>query len=348
MRNTGSTKRKVLLSKEEHERRKREFLLIIIIIIIVALLTYAENRIIHFGVDLPVSNTILMFILININLLLLILLLFLVLRNIVKLIYDRKNKVIGARLRSRLVVAFIALTFLPTIVLFFFSINFITTSIEFWFNVPIEQSLENSLNVGRELYKHIEKNNQFFLKRISYQIQKRGLFNQSKQKALSHYMEIVQRSFNFQAVEFYEKNFTRTAYAIDKKLNQEQFKNVQTDRFLANINPEEFYSFSEIINSGELIRTIGKIPFNAKIKDVQGYAVVTILISPDLVANMASISRGVEEYNQIKLLKKPVQITYYIALSIVALLVAFCAVWFGFHLAKSIIIPIMELAEGTR
>lgn len=63
---------------------------------------------------------------------------------------------------------------------------------------------------------------------------------------------------------------------------------------------------------------------------------------------MESISRGFEEYQQIKLLKDPIQVTYYITLSIVALLVLFCAVWFGFYLAKTISIPIKELAEGTR
>ena len=31
-----------------------------------------------------------------------------------------------------------------------------------------------------------------------------------------------------------------------------------------------------------------------------------------------------------------------------ALLVIFCAVWFGFYLAKTITIPIMDLAAGTR
>ena len=63
---------------------------------------------------------------------------------------------------------------------------------------------------------------------------------------------------------------------------------------------------------------------------------------------MASISRGFEEYQQIKLLKKPIQTSYYITLSIVGLLVVFCSVWFGFYLAKSISIPIQDLAEGTR
>ena len=137
------------------------------IIVVVALLTFAENRIIHFGADFPVSNTILMFILININLLLLILLLFLVLRNLVKLLYDRRRRVMGTKLRTRLVIAFIALTLLPTTVLFFFSLGFITTSIEFWFNVPVEQALENSLQVGRRLYTYVEENNHFYLERIA-------------------------------------------------------------------------------------------------------------------------------------------------------------------------------------
>ena len=58
----------------DSRRRRREGILIIVILMVVALLTYVETRTIRFGADIPVSNTILMFILININLLLLILL----------------------------------------------------------------------------------------------------------------------------------------------------------------------------------------------------------------------------------------------------------------------------------
>ena len=86
----------------DSRRRRREVILIIIILFVVALLTFFETRTIRFGADIPVSNTILMFILININLLLLILLIFLVFRNLVKLLYDRRRKVMGAKLRTRL------------------------------------------------------------------------------------------------------------------------------------------------------------------------------------------------------------------------------------------------------
>jgi len=91
--------------------------------------------------------------------------------------------VMGAKLRTRLVAAFIALTLLPTIVLFFFSISFITTSISFWFNVPVEQALENSLLVGRRLYNHEEENNRFYLERIAYQINTKKLLICKKKKS---------------------------------------------------------------------------------------------------------------------------------------------------------------------
>jgi len=336
------------ISKEERNRRKREVIISVVIIAVIALLTFAENRIMHFGAGIPVSNTILMFILININLLLLILLIFLVFRNLVKLLYDRKRKVMGAKLRTKLVVAFITLSLLPTIVLFFFSINFITTSIEFWFNVPVEQALENSLRVGRSLYWHAEETSSFFMERMSYQIEAKKLLDPKNKKALFRYIQIVQREFNLNAVEIYTANADRLTFALAPGLEDKPFAVISSDDLKKNIPLNSVRTVSERISSGELIRTIGTIPFGVAPPAAEAFVALANLMPPDLAENMASISRGYEEYQQIKLLKKPIQITYYITLSIVALLVVFCAVWFGFYLAKTITIPIRELAEGTR
>ena len=59
------------IPEDEIKRRKRELLIIIGILIFFPLLTFIEPRVIHFGADFPISNTVLMFTLININLLLL-------------------------------------------------------------------------------------------------------------------------------------------------------------------------------------------------------------------------------------------------------------------------------------
>jgi two-component system nitrogen regulation sensor histidine kinase NtrY len=339
---------KIPARNADSRRRRREGVLIIVILIVVALLTFFETRTVRFGADIPISNTILMFILININLLLLILLIFLVFRNLVKLLYDRRRKVMGAKLRTRLVVAFIVLTIVPTVVLFFFSINFITTSIEFWFNVPVEQALENSLRVGGRLYDRVDEGNRFFLERISSQLQSTNLLNPDNQKALTQYILMVQREFNLDGVEVYAANTQRITFSLSPELENEYFGLVSAENLQNEASINGVRSITQEIPSGELIKTIGTIPFGVKNSEAGGFLVVTVLIPPDLYQNLESISRGFEEYQQIKLYKKPIQITYYISLSIVALLVLFCAIWFGFYLAKTISIPIKELAEGTR
>jgi two-component system nitrogen regulation sensor histidine kinase NtrY len=341
-------KRKSSLSEKERKRRKRELFLILIILFVVALLTFVESRIINFGADIAVSNTVLMFILININLLLLILMIYLVFRNLVKLIYDRRRNVLGAKIRTKLVIAFVSLTLLPTIVLFFFALNFITTSIEFWFDVPVEQALENSLWVGGRLYSRTEESNKFFLERISYQLKAKNLLDPKNPKALSHYIRIVQREFNLDAVEVYAANAERLTFALAPKLENEYFGIISTEDFQKDMPAEGIRSISQTIPSGEFVKTIATVPFAVQPDEATGFVVATMLIPPDLSENLQFIRRGFSEYQQIKLLKKPIQITYYISLSIVALLVLFCAVWFGFYMARSISLPIKELAEGTR
>ncbi len=146
----------------------------------------------------------------------------------------------------------------------------------------------------------------------------------------------------------YDVNSNRLTFALAPELEDKHFKVVSAGDFQKDMESKEVRSIYEKIPSGELIRTIETVPFGVRYKDAEAFVVSTVLISLDLSKNMASISRGVEEYQQMKLLKKPIQGMYLIILSIVALLVVFCAIWFGLYLAKSITIPIMELAKGTR
>ena len=122
-------------------RQRRERIIIACLIVVVCLLSYLGFKVFDLGLDLPISGSILVFVLININIILLLLLLFLTMRNLVKLLFERKKKIMGARLRTKLVLAFITLSLLPTMILFFVSVQFISNSIEYWYNLPIERSL---------------------------------------------------------------------------------------------------------------------------------------------------------------------------------------------------------------
>ena len=329
-------------------RFKKEGIAILVILFIVAGLTILETRISPFGTDFPLSSTVLMFILININLLLLLTLLLLVFRNLAKLYTEKKNNIFGSKLKTRLVTAFIILALLPTTVLFFFSIQFISTSIAFWFNAPVEQTLDASLSVGQKLYQYIEDKNQFFAKRAAFQIDSRKLLTPEKRKELNRYTQVIQRAFNRHAVEVYTPDARRISLSLANELEHLYFGLLTSEELTKVQADKDRISVFQPIDQGEFVRTVSTIPFGKPIGQAQGFVVITTLISSDLSENLQDILKGVEEYQQLKLTKRPAQISYYIALSIVALLVVFCAVWFGFQLAKSITIPIMEFAKGTR
>lgn len=333
----------------ERKRRKRDFIIIGVVLLLVIVLSALTLKPVLTSTQISISNMMLMFILMNINMLLLILLIFLVFRNAVKLFYERRRHVPGTSLRTKLVAAFVSLSLLPATVLFLFSLHFITTSIEFWFHVPIEKALQDSVSVGRNMYTHIEDNNRFFLDKAAYQIENRDLLNPGNQRGLSNYTQIVQREFNLDAVEVYNTDFNIVAVSMDQNLSEGDFAPLGAEDLKKGRNAEgSTWAASELLSSGELIRNISAIPFGAKGDDIEGFIVIGELLPAEMAEHLNSISRGIGEYQQIKMLKQPIRYTYYISLTIVALLVMFCAIWFGMHLSKSITVPLMELAEGTR
>ncbi len=346
--NRNRQKRSVsYFTEEDRKRQKREGIIILASIFVIGLLTYIENKVVYFGADFPVSNTILMFILININLLLLILIIFLVFRNLVKLLYDRKRKVMGAKLRTRLVMAFVMLTLLPTTVLFFFSISFITTSIKFWVDVNVEYALDASLDVGHQIYEQAEKEHTFFIKDISGAINDRDLLVPEKRDALISYIGTMQSNYSLDAVEVYDGNFQQITLARSQTMKALPFRSLSANHLQKDPSPGKIHAVFQEIASSEIVRSICTIPYGVERIKAKGFVVITGLISPNMKQNLEVISRGVEGHRQMKMIRRPIQITYYIALSIVALLVMFGAVWVGFYLAKTITIPIKELAEAT-
>ncbi len=336
-------------SSADRRRRKRDIIIIAVVFVLISLLSYITIHFFGSGAGIPPENMVLMFILMNINMLLLILLIFLVFRNVVKLYYERRSRVAGSKLRTKLVAAFIGLTLLPTTVLFFFSVQFIATSIEFWFKIPIEQALDNSLEVGRNLYKLVEENNTFFLDKAAYQVNSRNLLDAKNYDDLENYTQVVQRAFNLNAVEIYNANFKRLTCSLSRTMAEKTLKPVDSDMLQKGMNRSaKTWSVSEHLPAGEIIRNISAIPYGAEGSAIEGFVVISILLPPDLEKNLVSISKGFEEYQQIKMLKRPIRLSYYLTLSIVSLLVVFCAVWFGMYLSRTITVPIMELSEGTR
>ncbi len=306
--------------------RKKEGIIILAILVIVVCLTFVEIKLLPFNTAIPFSNSILIFLLINTNLLLLLTLLILVFRNLAKLYYEKKQKIFGTKLKTRLVTSFIVLALLPTTVLFVFSIQFLSNSIEFWFNAPVEQTLNASVNVGQSLYHHLSETNAFFAQRAAYQIDSRQLLKKEKDKILARYTEVIQRAFNCHAVEIYSPDGNRMSMSLGSKVPVQFFSRLTTEQLNQPRTDAGTNTVYATFEKGEFLRTVATIPFGADNSKAKGYIVISSLIPSSLSKDLDAIVQGIQDYRQLKLTKRPAQISYYIALSIVALLAIFCAI----------------------
>src|SRR5216110_3784706 len=134
----------------EQNRRKRNLLIIIAFLVLVGGLSAFDLG--SFAPELPVASNIVIFALFNLNLMVFLLLLILLFRNLVKLGFERRQKVIGARFKAKLVLAFLSLAVAPAILIFIIASNFINKSIEGWFKPQVERPLDQALEVAQTYY----------------------------------------------------------------------------------------------------------------------------------------------------------------------------------------------------
>jgi two-component system nitrogen regulation sensor histidine kinase NtrY len=329
------------------KRRRRERYLIILLSVLIPFLTYLGIRAFDLGLDLPFSSNVLVFSLININLILLLLLLFLTVRNLVKLLFERRKKIMGAKIRTKLVLAFVTLSLLPTIILFFVSVQFISLSIEYWFNLQIEQSLKNSLEVGQDYYTRTSDEMLLFGNNLSRVITYEGLLLDSKKDELEKIIREKQKEFGLASLEVFSEKLSPKALSKDHRIDLSTFKGPGVDFLRKSLEKGTDNQHIQSSLHGDLVSGIVPIFSRTKSKAVVGLVVLSKFIPGAFVHRLQVISKGLQEYRQLKMLKKPIKMSHMITLSIVTLLIIFSAVWFGFYLSREITIPIKELAEGT-
>ena len=334
--------------RQDFRRRRRERYLIIALFAVISVLTYLGTRVFDLGLDLPFSGSILVFVLININVVLLLLLLFLIVRNLVKLVFERRRDIMGAKLRTKLVLAFVTLSLLPTIILFFVSVQFISSSIEYWFKLQIEQSLKKSLELGQGYYNRLAEEILSSGNSISRVITYEGYMLLSKKEELEKFVHEKQKEYRLATLMVYTKSLAPRTGSQDQGIDLSAFKEPGADILRESIEKGTDGQYIQSSPHGDLVLGIVPVFSRTETKAVVGVIVVSKFIPSTLVNRLKAISRGLQEYRQLKMLKKPIKITHMITLSIVTLLIIFSSVWFGFYLSREITVPIKELAEGTK
>ncbi len=326
-------------------KRRRERILMLVVGCLAIVFTILASQL-SSQKELPISANILVYGLTSINIILILLLLFLIVRNIFKLFSESRKGVIGSKLRTKLVAAFVGLSLVPTILLFLFAINFLSYSIEFWFNIKIGDALNRSLEVAQVYYTQGEELAKFNARQISVDITKNRLYEAERAEYLNSLLSQRQKSYKVGRVEaYFDFNNEKVAFA-----DAENFSFPPVD--LSPKMLEDIYSGKEIstiipTRTGEAIVGVAPVFSYAVPTEVVGRVSVSYSIPQGFIDKLRSIANASEQYVQIKLLKNPIKFNYIVTLSIVTLIIIFLATWFGLSLAKSITDPIQDLVSAT-
>ncbi len=330
--------------ESERARRRRlwESVLVLLAALGVLLFVVSQSSVPQITNTRSLAGNIIFVLLINLNVVLLILIVFLVGRNLVKLFYGWQQKLPGAHLRFRLVLAFVAIALLPALLLLLIGIGFVNRSIDNWFSNKIENSLGGSLSVVAAFYDRLADEALFHARVLASEVAARDL-TAGPDQALQDLVERTRHRFELGRILLFgpDRRLLATASgpdhagggdgSLDAELLEQVFQNTAVRQ-------------AHLPGQAQIVRSGVPIPGHDA---VLGAVVVEYSVPSHIVRQGSQLTDAFREYRQLRILKQPMKNSYMITMLLATLVAVFSAVWLGFFLAKKIAVPLQRLAAAT-
>jgi len=102
--------------------------------------------------DIPFLTRLILLLLLNLTVIAVFTLMFFVIKSLVRLYFERRNRVLGYKFKTKLVVILGVLTLIPATFLFIVSSGVVTNVIDRWFTPQLKQPLSNSIEIAKAVY----------------------------------------------------------------------------------------------------------------------------------------------------------------------------------------------------
>jgi two-component system nitrogen regulation sensor histidine kinase NtrY len=322
----------------ELKKRRREILFIFAISILLAFLIGVEVFVFRSGQSLPSSYVLFFIGLVNVNLILVLLLLFLIFRNVVKVFLERRSRIFGSSLKSKLLIAFVSFSVIPTLLVFTISVFYLNSSFEKWFSQRMLSVLRNASEVIDTFISN-EKKRGYDYSRLTAQAlaHARGGANQ---KFLDH----VRDQYKLDAIEYYSDLVSDRLVSQDNELDSDTVPPLNIDFLKKGLLNHDEASTIQIFGDYNLLRVM--VP----LKDAKRHGVIVVTKFLNLApgSKFDDIVGAYQEFHNNSLVEYPLRSIYFIMLIVMTLVIIFAAVWLGFYLARQLSIPLVQLGRATK
>lgn len=323
----------------ELKKRNREILFILTLSILLAFLIGVEVYIFRSGQSLPSTHVLFFIGLVNINLILVLLLLFLIFRNVVKVFLERRGKIFGSSLKSKLLVSFVSFSVIPTMLVFIISVFYLNSSFEKWFSQRMLSILRNASEVIDTFISNEKKRGYDYARLIA------NSAVQNKRPLTQAGIVKFKDQYKLDALEYYQNLIpSQRLVAQDTDLDSDLVPPLNLDFLQKGVLNHDEASTIQIFGDYNLLRVMVPI----KRADYDGVIVVTKFLNLAPGSKFDDIVGAYQEFHNNSLVEYPLRSIYFIMLIVMTLVILFAAVWFGFYLARQLAIPLVQLGRATR
>lgn len=278
---------------------------------------------------------------------------FVLARNIIKLVVERRRGLPFARFRSKLVAVLLGMTIIPALLVLFVGSELIRNSASRWFSAPIDEVLTSASAIASDYYQERQSAARRQARALADDLGGLDLGAAGIAAVRARILRVVnERQASLVEVYRLEPPGTTPRAVPVVDVAAPTLPRVGT-RAVADRLAEQAAAGQPDVRQVEPLRDGGELVRVAEVvREGGGRATGVVVVSDYLAGALARNSRRVvdayESYQQLRVLRRPLEGVYLSFFLMVTLLILVSATWMGLYLAKRIVRPIQALAAGAR
>ncbi len=293
------------------------------------------------------ENRVLLFALWYANVVLILALLFVLLRNLFKLLVERKHRILGSKLKTKLMATYIGLSLGPVVLMFFFAYQLLEGSIERWFNVPLQQVVQTAHTVAETYLRRIEADNLRAASQVMDDLLRLGTDDLARNSSeVNQRLQQQLETAGLDMISVYEG--TDFLVAV-----------VSPQTGIADLPEPEWNFLRRTMREGQATRVQaltgveGRLMVAAQARQVdperpQLIVVVASVLGTPLSNQLAELITAYQSHQQLVVQKEEIKASHLLLFLMATLLILFASSWVGLYLARRVTVPIQALAAGMR
>ena len=285
--------------------------------------------------------------------LLLVVLLVLLCRNVLKIYADGRNRLLGSRIRTRLLSGALILSFAPTLFMFLFSYLLMNRSIDRWFSQPVVQLREDSTRIALELSQYAAENARSEAESLASSVVLQRSLDQDDILSALGVVRSHRITLSGGFVIIYNDDRPVVEYAVphDGAAAHPEIRPWMDDTDATRPTPGDSltaFVLKSAHRSDQPILTMGGSDYilGTAATPSSSLVVVALPMPVGLSRTVGDIRSGTESYWRLFRGRNRIRGTYFLLMLLLTVLTLFASSWLALYLAKQVTRPAETLADA--